>query len=60
MNDDVAAYVAENRDLVARVLAYGTPEARGWALALVKNGASVDDIEEIQERLDDLKRETTQ
>lgn len=59
MSDEIADYVDKNSDLIAQILARGTPEARGWALALVKNGASVEDIEVIQERLDELKREIT-
>lgn len=57
---DPDEYVRENRDLIAQVLARGTPEARAWALALVKNGASVEDIEAVQERLKELKREVGQ
>lgn len=57
MTEEIADYVDQNRELITKVLAHGTPEARGWALALIQNGASVEDIESIQDRLDELKRE---
>lgn len=50
-------YVQENRDLLSRVLARGDPEAQAYALALIAEAGSPRDIEDIQGRLDDLRRE---
>lgn len=54
-NNEISGYVSENHDFLARVLAHGDEEARGYALAALANGGDVEDIEEIQRLLDDLK-----
>lgn len=51
----ISEYVSENQEFLARVLAYGDEEAQGYALAALANGGGIDDIEEIQRILDDLK-----
>lgn len=52
---DIAEYVSENREFLARVLAHSGEEGRGYALAALANGGDVEDIEEIQRLLDELK-----
>ena len=52
---EMSKYVSENREFLARVLAHGGEEAQGYALAALANGGDVEDIEEIQRVLDDLK-----
>lgn len=47
----------QNRELVARMLAHGTAEARGYAFAVLANGGTVEGIEDVQRRLDRLKQE---
>ena len=47
-------YVQENRDLLTRVLRHGDTEARGYALALLANGGTENDIEGVQQVLEDL------
>lgn len=54
---DLQAFVAEHRDLLTRVLAHGDREARGYALALLANGGTVADIEEVQRELQRIKEE---
>lgn len=56
-NDEVEQFVVDHQDLLARMLAYGGAEAQGYALALLVNGGTIQDIESIQQRLDDLKSE---
>ncbi|MDY6777745.1 MAG: hypothetical protein SVU32_03705 [Candidatus Nanohaloarchaea archaeon] len=58
--DAVAAYVAEHRELLTRVLAHGDEEARGYALALLANGGTVADIEAVQRELEQIKEELTE
>lgn len=53
--EEIHEYVQENKDLLARVLAYGDAESRSYALAVLANGGSVNDIEKIQRTLEDLK-----
>lgn len=55
---EIREYVSENREFLARVLAHGDEEGRGYALAAIANGGDVEDIEEIQRLLDDLKDRT--
>lgn len=52
--DELQRYVQENRDLLTRVLRHGDTEARGYALALLANGGTEDDIEDVQRELEDL------
>jgi len=52
---DVSRYVDRNTDFLARVLAYGDTEARAHALALLSNGTSAEDIDEIQSELDRIR-----
>lgn len=52
--DELQRYVQENRDLLTRVLRHGDTEARGYALALLANGGTEDDIEEVQQVLEEL------
>ena len=61
MNTDntnpLAEYVEENHDFIARVLAYGDTEARGYALTVLANGGKVQDVEQIQRLLEELKQQ---
>lgn len=56
-HDDVQQYVEDNRDLLTRVLAHGDEEARGYALAALANGSTVQDIERVQRQLERIKQE---
>jgi len=42
--DELQQYVQENRDLLIRVLRHGDTDARGYALALLANGGTEEDI----------------
>lgn len=53
---EVSRYVDRNTDFLARVLAYGDTEARAYALALLSNGTSAEDIDKIQAKLDRIRR----
>jgi len=53
-DDELTQYVRENRDLLKRVLRHGDTEARGYALALLANGGTETDIEDVRETLEDL------
>ena len=55
--EDVERYVTENSDLLARILAHGDAEARGYALAALANGGTVEEIERVQELLESLKED---
>ena len=47
-SEEVREYVEANQDLLGRMLAHGDAEARGYALALLANGGTIDDIEQVQ------------
>ena len=53
---EVSRYADRNTDFLARVLAYGDTEARAYALALLSNGTSAEDIDKIQAKLDQIRR----
>lgn len=55
--DDLTTFVRENRELITRLLAHGDAEARGYALAVLANGAVAEDIDAVQRELDRLKKE---
>ncbi|WP_079255012.1 hypothetical protein [Halococcus hamelinensis] len=55
--DEVEEYVAENHDLLVRMLAYGDTEARGYALALLANGGTPNDLEQVQREFDKLRED---
>lgn len=52
---EIREYVNENRDFLSRVLRHGNNEARSYALALLANGGTEDDIEAVQEELNQLQ-----
>lgn len=52
---EIREYVNENRDFLSRVLRHGNNEARSYALALLANGGTDDDIEAVQEELNQLQ-----
>jgi len=52
---EIREYVNENRDFLSRVLRHGNNEARSYALALLANGGTDDDIEAVQEELNRLQ-----
>jgi hypothetical protein len=51
----VSEYVNEHRDFLSRVLRHGNNEARSYALALLANGGTDDDLEAVQEELKRLQ-----
>lgn len=55
--NEVERYVSENLDLLTRILAQGDDEARGYALALLANGGTLEDIERVQRQLREIKKE---
>ena len=54
---DCTEFVSHNHELLSRVLARGDSEAQGYALALIQEGGSVSDIDQIQDLLEELKSE---
>ena len=48
---EIREYVDKNRGFLSRVLRHGDNEARSYALALLANGGTDDDIEAVQEEL---------
>lgn len=57
VSDEVSEYTRRNTEFISRVLAHGDEEARGYALALLLNGGSVDAIDEVQAELEEIRRE---
>ena len=53
---EVNRYADRNTEFLSRVLAYGDTEARAYALALLSNGATAEDIDKIQAELDRIRR----
>lgn len=53
---EVSRYADRNTEFLSRVLAYGDTEARAYALALLSNGATAEDIDKIQAELDRIRR----
>lgn len=53
----VQEYADRNTEFLSRVLAYGDEEAQAYALALLANGGSVNAIDEVQSKLDEIRRE---
>jgi hypothetical protein len=53
--DEIREYVEENEDLLSRVLRHGDTEARSYALALLANGGTDDDIEAVCRELQNLQ-----
>ena len=56
-SDDIGEFVSENSELLGRVLACGSDEARAYALALVANSGESSNIDEVQAQLDRIRRE---
>lgn len=54
-SNEISEYVNEHREFLSRVLRHGDTNARGYALALLANGGSEDDIAEVQQALESLK-----
>lgn len=54
---EVSQYADRNTKFLSRVLAHGDEEARAYALALLANSGSVEAIDEVQEQLDEIRRE---
>lgn len=57
VSDEVSEYTRRNTEFISRVLAHGDEEARGYALALLLNGGSVDAIDKVQAELEEIRRE---
>ena len=53
----VQEYADRNTEFLSCVLAYGDEEAQAYALALLANGGSVNAIDEVQSKLDEIRRE---
>lgn len=53
----VSEYVNEHRDFLSRVLRHGNTEARSYALALLANGGTDDDLDGVQEELKRLQND---
>lgn len=53
--DEIEQYVAENRDLLARMLVHGDTEARGHALALLANSGTTEDFEKVEREFNKLR-----
>lgn len=58
-NTDIQRFVQENREWLAKLLAYGDDEARGYVLALLANGGNSSDIERVQRELQNIKEDIT-
>lgn len=54
---ELEKYTSRNTEFLSRVLAYGDEEARSYALALLANGNSVEAIDEVQAKLEEIRRE---
>ena len=54
---DVQEYVEENCDLLSRMLAHGDAEAQGYALALLANGGTSNDLDQVEREFDRLRNE---
>lgn len=53
----IEQYVAENTDMLTRVLTSGDTEAQAWALTLLANADSTAEIDTVREQLDELAQE---
>jgi len=56
-DDNLDEYVRENTEMLGRVLACGNEEARGYALALLANSGEVENVEDVEEQLGQIKLE---
>lgn len=56
-DSEIAKFSSENQEFLSRILAHGDAEARGYALAVLANGGSVEDIELVQKELEKIKRQ---
>lgn len=60
-NDDteseVVKFATENTEFLSRILAHGDAEARGYVLAVFAQGGTVEDIEVVQQRLEEIKQD---
>jgi len=54
---DVKQFARDNPELLSRILANGDSEARGYALAVIANGATVETIDKVQAELDEIRRQ---
>lgn len=54
---DVKQFARDNPEFLSRILAHGSSEARGYALAVIANGATVEAIDEVQAELDEIRRQ---
>jgi len=52
-------YVRENKEMISRVLASGDTEAQSYALALLAKDPDPEAIEQVQKKLDELKRQAS-
>jgi hypothetical protein len=53
--EDIQEYVAQNGDMLSRILACGNEEARAYVLALLANAEDTEGLEDVQDELDRLK-----
>lgn len=54
---DVKEFARNNPEFLSRILAHGGSEARGYALAVIANGATVETIDEVQAQLEEIRRQ---
>lgn len=54
---DLKQFARDNPEFLSRILAHGGSEARGYALAVIANGATVETIDEVQAQLDEIRRQ---
>lgn len=52
---ELSRYVREHRDLLADVLSAGSAEAKAYALALLSEAGTAEDLEQARQALDDLE-----
>lgn len=55
--NNLEKFIAENEEFLSRVLAHGDAEARGYVLAVLSNGGTVEEIETVQHELEKIKQE---
>ncbi|WP_323677873.1 hypothetical protein [Halorubellus sp. PRR65] len=52
---DLPQYVRDNSDMLSRILACGSDEARAYALALLMNSGDLEGVEDVERELQRVK-----
>lgn len=55
--DEIQKFVAENLDLLIRLLKHGSTEARGYALTALANGGRPDDVEQVRQEIEKVQED---